>query len=136
MAATTPGNVVKIIQRLQESKILKLAEQNILRARNSIVDLISLGICTKNADSALVLSKNIDPSMSAEQLIAFAVSRADSILILKGIMGDDSVSKEELPEKFKVALGKSWKDSSSKRYINGLTKYIEFSDIHLETPEK
>lgn len=135
MAATTPWNVVKIILKLKESKILSIAEQKNLRARNSVADLISLGICTKNADSALVFSKNIDTSLSAEQLIASSVSRSDSVLILKGIMDNKETTKEELPEKFKTVLGKSWKDSSSRRYVNGLTKYIEFSDYYSDTSD-
>jgi hypothetical protein len=132
MAATTPGNVVKIVREIQKSRILTLSEQNNLRARNSVVDLISLGICIKNADSALVFSKNVDVTQSAEQLIAVAVSKASSINILKSIMEDHSIAKEEWPEKFKYALGKAWKDSSSKRYINGLTKYLDFSKSLLE----
>lgn len=132
LAATTPGNVVNIIQKLQQSEILDVVNQRSLKARNSIVDLISLGICAKNSDAALVLSKSVDTSLEAEQILAQAVSRADSIMILKALMENNPDSKEQWPELFRVALGKTWKDSSSKRYVNGLAKYIEFSDANVD----
>lgn len=133
LAATTPANVVAIIQKLQHSKILSQAELDELKARNSVTDLISLGICTKNSSSDLTFFKNVNIDLEAEHILALAVSKADSIMVLKSLTLDKSITRDALPSKFKNALGRSWKDSSSKRYVNGLSKYIEFSDSVLNT---
>lgn len=136
LAATTPTNVLDIIRRLQVQKALGVPEQNFLRARNSIADLISLGICTRNSDLELNISKNVDITQIAEHILAAAVRKAPSVLLLKKLMADTSVPKDELPEKFRVAVGKSWKASSSKRYVNGLVKYLEFASLDVDIIDK
>jgi len=133
LAATTPEKSNALIRKLKIQKKISQDEQDSLKARNAVLDLISLGICKRNEDSSVMLSKSVKDTLEPEHTLALAVAKVESILILKELIKTNGLDREILANKLRDSLGKSWKDSSSKRYLNGMLKYIEYSDAYLNS---
>ena len=95
-------------------------------------DLVSLGICKRNEDSSIEFVKGIDGKENPKQILAQALIKSETVTLINEIIdsGTPTSNREDLAIKFKMELGKNWKESSSKRYVNGMLKYIEFLDLY------
>ena len=131
LAATTPENSLATINYLLKNDSLSIEEQVERKARNVILDLISLGICKRKEDSSIVLSRRVKVTDEPELILAVSVSRADTVLVLKELIHDYGMDKTLLADRLKEALSKQWKETSSRRYLNGMLKYLEFSESYL-----
>ena len=132
LAATTPSNSIDLIKNISKNNVVTLEYQSRDKLRNSVSDLVSLGICKRNEDSSIEFVKGINVKESAEQVLAQALIKSETIILMNEVIdsGIPLSNREELALKFKEGLGKNWKESSSKRYVNGMLKYIEFLDSY------
>lgn len=132
LAATTPSNAIDLIRLVSEKGVVGLDEQISDKLRNSVTDLVSLGVCKRNDDNSVEFAKGINKAERPDQILAQALTKSETINLINEIIdaGIPVSNREELAMKFKAELGKKWKDSSSKRYVNGMLKYIEFQDSY------
>lgn len=132
LAATTPSNSIELIKIIVEKETVSLEEQESKKLRNSVTDLVSLGVCKRSEDSSIEFSKGVNNLESPQQILAQALIKSETIILINEIIeaGTSADNREELAIKFKDELGKTWKDSSSKRYVNGMLKYVEFLETY------
>lgn len=136
LAATTPSNSIDLIRLLVEKEVISLDEQDREKLRNSVSDLVALGICKRNEDSSIEFVKSVNEIERPDQILAQALIKSETVILINEIMEAGTSSREDLAEKFKEELGKTWKDSSSKRHVNGMLKYIEFLDSYNKTLQR
>lgn len=138
LAATTPSNALELIKMIVDRGTVSLEEQESKKLRNSVIDLLSLGVCKRNEDLSIEISKAINSHESPQQILAQALIKSETIILINEITesGTSNDSREDLAIKFKSELGKTWKDSSSKRYVNGMLKYVEFLEMYNKTLQR
>ena len=85
-----------------------MEEQRIRKVRNSVADLVSLGICKRGGDSEVLLPRNVKSNTDLEHILALAIG-------------------------FRDRLGESWKGSSSRRYLIGVLKYKDYSNSYFSS---
>jgi len=130
LATTTPNKTIDLISSLLERNVITLGEQEERKLRNSVIDLVTLGLCKRNEDSSIELTKSVNKMEKSDQILAQALIKSETVIVLREIMELASFDRDKLSTKFKEALGKPWKDTSSKRYLNGMLKYMEFLDSY------
>ena len=133
LAATTPTNSLSLISKLLKVAVISQEEQDNGRLRNSVLDLVALGVCKRREDSSIEFTKNIDRELGAQGILAQALLKSDTISILLELLDSGLCDREELSRKFKDALKRPWKESSSKRYLSGLLKYTDFLNVYKKT---
>jgi Holliday junction resolvase-like predicted endonuclease/Holliday junction resolvasome RuvABC ATP-dependent DNA helicase subunit len=126
LAATTPQKSLDLISALIQKELISFDEQSNSKLRNSVSDLVSLGICKRNEDSSIELMKSVNKLESPEQILAQSLIKSETVIVIREILKSGEHEREVLAEKFKKALNKPWKDTSSKRYLNGMLKYMDF----------
>lgn len=130
LAATSPSKSLELIALLIDNGSVSLIKQNEKKMRNSLMDLVSLGICKRQEDSSVIFTKNIDLSLGANEILAQALLNSDTVNLAREISETKPDDRGGMALRLKDALGKTWKDTSSKRYLNGLLKYLEFLDSY------
>jgi len=137
LAATTPANTISLISKLLSVGSISVKEQSDEKLRNPVMDLVALDICKRREDLSVEFTKNIDNTLNAESILAQALLKSDTVSVLQGLLDSSTAEeREKLSVRFRDALEKPWKDSSSMRYLNGMLKYVEFLNMYNKTLQR
>lgn len=129
LAASSFENALELIKRLRIESSIPSSEKGL---RNVILDLINLGICTRNGQNVELLpSKYSD--LDAESFLSIYVSKAETIILLQTLQQTFSDDLDSLAKAMSTELNKSWRLSSGQRYVRALLRYnsLAQSCLHL-----
>ncbi|MCT9563092.1 restriction endonuclease [Acinetobacter baumannii] len=129
LAASSFENALELIKRLRIESSIPSSEKGL---RNVILDLINLGICTRNGQNIELLpSKYSD--LDAESFLSIYVSKAETIILLQTLQQTFSDDLDSLAKAMSTELNKSWRLSSGQRYVRALLRYnsLAQSCLHL-----
>ena len=130
----SPENCNTFIKELQVKKSMNQEEQNSLKARNTVTDLVTLGICTRKNNSEVILSRSVKEDSESEHILALSIIKTETINILNELILIHGLDKDLIGNDLELRIGKTWKESTRKRNINALIKYNDFARNYLNKP--
>ena len=116
-----------IINLLKKKKTMDIYEQEDLKARNAVTDLVTLGICYRDNDSCIQFTKSVSIEDKPLKILCSAIIKSETIILLHKYLPDYGNDKLELARKIESEIGKNWKDSSRKRNISSLIKFYLYA---------
>lgn len=129
LAASSFENAVGLIARLRNKEVISSSEKGL---RNVILDLINLGICTRNGQNIILLpSKYSD--LDIESFLSIYVSKAETIILLQTLLHSFSEDFDSLALAISTELNKDWSISSGQRYIRALLRYNSHAKNYLKS---
>ncbi|CAG20230.1 restriction endonuclease [Photobacterium profundum] len=124
LGASTCDNVIDVINKVKVADKIDLDSKGM---RNSITDLVNLGICFKDSDGNLQFTKEEDMNNSADNILSNHVRKASSIVLLNELVDECGEDLDALSKRLAAEFEKTWKEGSRIRYIRSLMKYRAFS---------